>query len=156
MWHRLRRNSPLPAFALLLCVIVIICRDGRHLVTKKKGSNLRILLLFFEGWSGNKACVIDLFCSHSTHVQWALDQRPARRGDTPGSRVRLVHPLLGLRTDPAAGKRVSRPLGAVTDIEPLVQLIHCDKSYKGNVRAMSLCYRRGVCGGREIFGENDV
>lgn len=86
----------------------------------------------------------------------ALDQRPARPGDTPGSQERLVHTLLGLRTDPTAGKRVSRPLGAVTDIKPLVQLIHYDKSYKGDVRAMSLCYRRGVCGGRESFGENDV
>lgn len=156
MEHRWRLNSPLSAFALLLFVIVIICRDGRHLVTKRKGSGLRILLLFFEGWSGNKLCVLDLVFSHSTHVQWALDPRPARRGDTPGSQDRLVHPLLGVRTDPAAGKRGSRPLGAVTDIKPLGQLIHCDKSYKGHVRAMSLCYRKGVCGGRDFFGENDV
>lgn len=64
-----------------------------------------------------------------------------------GSQDTLAPTLLGLLTDRSASKRVSRPLDTITDIICTINHDY-DKSYKGDVRTMSLSYRRGVCEGR--------
>lgn len=44
-----------------------------------------------------------------------------------------------------------RPLGAIIDIKSFLQLPATNKSYKGDVRFVSLCYRRGCVCEKENF-----